>query len=150
MAAPAAVLREGDRLLVERVGDRAQAARPDERHVGGQHEPAGGAGVDRHARGDRVAHTPPGLGTQVDDDHVLGSDQALRFVDQCLGDDEHDRHLGSNRIAQGAHKHAVTAELLAELVARPAIPAPCASGQHDDGRFIFHGRMARDFPETAH
>jgi hypothetical protein len=79
-----------------------------------------------------------------------GATRPLRFVDQCLGNDEHDRHFGCDGIAQGAHEHAVTAELLAELVTRPAISAPCASGQHDDGRFIFHGRIARDFPEAAH
>ena len=108
-----------------------------------------GRAMDTPGR-DRVAHTPRRVcARSVDDDHVLGRDQALRLVDQGLGDDEHDRHLGGDGIAQGAHENAVTAELLAELVARPAISAPCASGQHDDGRFIFHeAHGAVSFPEA--
>jgi hypothetical protein len=56
VAAAAAVLRVRDRMVVECIGHREQRRALHQRHVAGQHQPAGGLRSCRDTCGDRVAH----------------------------------------------------------------------------------------------
>ena len=150
MAAAAAVLGEGDGLLVERFGHGAQAARaaPAACRPGSTSQPVALACMDTPAA---IESPMPQAVCERGRRRrpCRRRDQALRLAAQRLGDDEHDRHFGGDGVAQGAHEHGVAAQLFAELVTRSVVSAPCARRQHDDGRLIFHGALARRLPDAA-
>ena len=91
VAAPAAVLRVGDGMVVERARHRQQRRRLDQRHVARQDEPAARIGRRAHAGGDRVAHAERRIAVAADlgqHDDVARRDAAAGDVDECRGGDD--------------------------------------------------------------
>ena len=135
MAAPAAVLRIDHRLLAQGLRHLRQAARLDQRHVSGQHQPAAGMRPRRHTRGDRITHAQlPGAGAaDLGQHHHVATRHPTRcFSGQRSGGDHDHRQPALDGMAYGLAQYAARAQILGKLVRAADKAAAQACGQHND------------------
>jgi hypothetical protein len=132
MAAPAPVLRIGDRMLLQRARHGGHRRRLHERHVGRKQQPPWSIRPRTDTGGDGVAHSQSDSRAGVwQHDDVARRHEVARLCLQRLGRHHEHRQMARDRADQRAREQRQPLQRLLELVPVGRKPASASGGEDD-------------------